>query len=55
MTMAVIGTPSGAGIDGETMTWREEGFMLEFAADIVRHGEAHIVLEVDMTLSISVS
>ena len=29
--------------------------MLEFSADIVRHGEAHIVLEVDMELSISAS
>ena len=55
MTMPVIGTSSRAGFDGETMTWREEGFTLEFAADIARHGEAHIVLEVDMRLSISAS
>ena len=48
MTVAVIGTLSRAGIDGETMT-------LEFAVDIVRHGEAHIVLEVDLRLSISAS
>ena len=52
MTMAVIDTPSEAGIDGETITWREEVFILEFVA---RHGETHIVLEVDMTLSISAS
>ena len=31
-----------SGIDGETMTWGEEGFMLEFSADIARHGKAHI-------------
>ena len=48
ITMAVIGTPR-AGIDGETI------MTLEFAADIARHGEAHVVLEVDMTLSISAS
>ena len=49
ITMAVIGTPSRAGIDEETI------MTLEFAADIARHEEAHIVLEVDMTLSISAS
>ena len=47
--MAVIGTPSGAGIDGETI------MTLEFVADVARHGEAHLVLEVEMTLSISAS
>ena len=47
MTMAVIGAPSR--LDGETI------MTLEFAADIARHWEAHIVLEVDMTLSISAS
>ena len=29
--------------------------MLEMVADIARHGEAHKVLEVDVTLSISAS
>ena len=46
ITMEVIGTPSGAGVDEEAMTWREEGFTLEFAANIDGHGEAHKVLEV---------
>ena len=55
MTVAVIGTLlCRADVDGETNTWEEEGLMLEFAADITRHEDAHIVLEVDMRLSISV-
>ena len=54
----IIDVLSRAGIDGETMTWREEGFTLDgtrFAADIAKHEEEHVVLEVDMMLSITAS
>ena len=58
MTVVVIGTLSRAGIDGETMTWGEEGFALDgtrFAADVARHEEPHKILEVDTKLAISTS